>query len=304
VKTKILRLNFYIGLLVMIASNILVLSDIPFMKTWFYCFVWWSFILIVDSINFRKSSHSPLYDSPKDFIFSAFISVFIWLIFELFNLRLKNWSYHELPPHFWERWLGFFISFASVIPAIKEISFFFENLFKERRSLPFSIRITKSLLNILIILGVFSVFLSLCWPRIFFPLAWLCLILLLDPFNYRLGNKSLLRELEAKKWIKPLCWLLAGFSAGILWEFWNFLAGAHWRYSLPYLNFGKIFQMPLFGYTGFLPFALEVFALYHLLSWVYKKLEGKILLKSIACIFLFFFYAGCFYLIDTVTLFR
>ena len=62
--------------------------------------------------------------------------------------------------------------------------------------------------------------------------------------------------------------------------------------------------MPVFGYTGFLPFALEVFALYQLLFALYKRLQRKIVLQSMIIILLFLFYAGVFYLIDKFTLIR
>jgi hypothetical protein len=119
-----------------------------------------------------------------------------------------------------------------------------------------------------------------------------------------LKNRTFLREVEEEKWSLVLSWILAGLLAGILWEFWNFWATSHWQYSLPYLNSGRVFQMPVFGYTGFLPFALEVFALYQFLFWVYRKLEGKPVVKNVASIFLLLFYGVCFYLIDTFTLVR
>ena len=272
------------------------------MKDWFYSFAWWSFILMIDSLNFRKMKRSLLSDSIKVFLFTAFISVFVWLIFELFNLRIRNWTYHDLPPCLWERWLGFFIAFASVIPAIKEISLFIRSFFKGREFSLFRVKVSPSLLKVFIYLGVFSVILFLAWPRIFFPLAWLCFIFLLEPINYRLKNRTFLKDLEEKKWSNLLSWLLAGFVAGLLWEFWNFWAASHWQYSVPYFNFLKVFQMPVFGYGGFLPFALEIFVLYQFLFWVYKKLEGRILAKILAFIFLLLFYGGCFYLIDTFTL--
>ena len=60
--------------------------------------------------------------------------------------------------------------------------------------------------------------------------------------------------------------------------------------------------MPVLGYTGFLPFALEIFAFYQLFSGMYKKLEKKILIKTVIFVFLILFYLGCFYLIDTFSL--
>jgi hypothetical protein len=110
--------------------------------------------------------------------------------------------------------------------------------------------------------------------------------------------------MEKKEWSKFWSWILAGLVAGFFWEFWNFWAGSHWEYFIPYLNFWKVFQMPVFGFTGFMPFALEVFAIYQLLLFVYKKLQKKIVLQSLIVILLLLFYAGAFYLIDSFTLVR
>ncbi|MBA7492358.1 hypothetical protein ES702_02908 [subsurface metagenome] len=272
------------------------------MKMWFYCFAWWSFILVVDSLNFRRRKASPLSESTGKFLFSAFISVFVWLVFELFNLRLKNWSYHDLPSSIFERWLGYFIAFASVIPAMREISFFIEGFFKKKRLALFRMKPSPIFLRLCVFLGVLSIFLSLSWPRLFFPLVWLCFIFLLEPLNFWLENKTFLADLERREWTRLWSWISAGLVAGFFWELWNFWAGSRWEYSLPYLNFWRVFQMPVLGYTGFLPFALEIFAFYQLFSGMYKKLEKKILIKTVIFVFLILFYLGCFYLIDTFSL--
>lgn len=301
-KEKILRLNLYLGLLLFIFSAFLLILHLSFMKSWFYCFAWWSFIMVMDSLNFRKRKVSPISESASHFLFSAFISVFVWLIFELFNLRLKNWSYHHLPPSVFERWLGFFIAFASVIPAMWEIAFFIEGFLGKTKLALFRIKATPIFLKLCVFIGILSIFLAISWPRLFFPLVWLCFIFLLEPLNFWLKNKTFLADLERKEWTKLWSWILAGLVAGFFWELWNFWAMSRWEYSLPYLNFWRLFQMPVFGYTGFLPFALEIFAFHQLLSYMYKKLEKKILLKSIIFFFLILFYLGCFYLIDTFSL--
>lgn len=299
-KERILLLNLYFGMALFIFSAILLAFQVPFMKIWFFNFAWWSFILSVDSLNFRFSKSSPLSQSLKNFLFVAFISVFVWLIFELFNLRLKNWHYRSLPSNYGERWLGYFIAFSSVMPAMLEVSFLARKIFRKNYSL-FQTRVSPLFLKLSVSLGILSIFLGLGWPRIFFPLVWLCFIFLLEPFNYWLKNKTFLADLEKGEWRNIFSWLLAGLTAGFLWEFWNFWAGSHWEYSLPYLNFWRIFQMPIFGYSGFLPFALEIFAFGELFSAARRKLPKRIFLKGVVFLFFLLFYAGCFYLIDRFT---
>jgi len=127
---------------------------------------------------------------------------------------------------------------------------------------------------------------------------------LLEPVNYWLKNESLLVDQERKDWSRIWSWILAGLVAGFLWELFNFWAGSHWEYSLPYLDFWRVFQMPVFGYTGFMPFALEVFIFYQLLSKIFRELERRIFIKSLTFVLLIIFYLGCFYLIDTFTLIK
>ena len=301
-KEKILRFNLYAGLLIFAISIILLILRSSFIITWFYCFAWWSFILVMDSLNFRIRKISPLSESPRTFLFSAFISVFVWLIFELFNLRLGNWHYHDLPPHMTERWLGYFLAFATVIPAILEIAHFIEGFLKKKNLALFRLKVTPHFLKLCVFLGVLFFFLTIAWPSIFFPLVWLCFIFLLEPLNYWLKNETLTADLEKKNWTRIWSWILAGLAAGFLWELWNSFAGSHWKYSLPYLDFWRIFHMPVFGYTGFMPFALEIFAFYHLLKRMHKELEKRILAKTLVYLFFALFYLGCFYLIDSYSL--
>ncbi len=298
-KKNFFQLNLFVGILIFLLAVALLGLGSSFMKVWFYCFAWWSFILFMDGLNFRKNKTSPLAENPWLFHSTAFFSVFIWLIFDLFNLRLENWSYHNLPPNLGERWLGYFIAFGSVVPAIKEISFYFESVLKGKKAALFQIKVSTLMLKIFFLLGLSFVFLPIFWPNLFFPLVWLCFIFLLEPLNYWLKNETLLADLEQRDWSRVWSWVLAGLVAGILWELFNFWAGTHWEYNLPYLNFGRVFQMPVLGYTGFMPFALEIFAFYHLLAGLYRKLKKRIILST--ALLLIGFYIGCFYLIDAFT---
>ena len=56
-----------------------------------------------------------------------------------------------------------------------------------------------------------------------------------------------------------------------MWEFWNFWAGSKWVYTVPFFRQWKVFEMPLLGFLGFPPFALECWILYHLLGTVLRR---------------------------------
>ena len=56
--------------------------------------------------------------------------------------------------------------------------------------------------------------------------------------------------------------LAAGLICGFLWEFWNYWALTKWTYTVPYFGDIKLFEMPVLGYLGFPPFAIECWAMY------------------------------------------
>jgi len=49
---------------------------------------------------------------------------------------------------------------------------------------------------------------------------------------------------------------LAGLVCGFFWEMWNAHSLAHWKYSVPYVQHFEIFEMPILGYAGYLPFGI------------------------------------------------
>jgi hypothetical protein len=48
---------------------------------------------------------------------------------------------------------------------------------------------------------------------------------------------------------------------GVYWEAWNFWSLPKWIYHIPHVGFWHVFEMPVMGYSGYLPFGLELFAM-------------------------------------------
>jgi hypothetical protein len=302
--TKSFPPRFFIGLVLFIASAVLLTLGVPLIKSWFYAFAWWSFLVILDGMNSRRIGRSVLFKKPADLLAAALVSVPAWLIFELYNLRLKNWSYHDLPPSLLIRAVGHFVAFATVLPALMELAAFFkpglERLLRPARPLP----VTRTGLAASTGIGLVLLVLPLLWPKFFFPFVWMGFIFLLEPLNYRAGRASFLGDLEKGNLVRLLSWMAAGLSAGILWESFNFWAGSHWEYHLPYLDLGRIFQMPVFGYLGFIPFALEIFALEAVLTGFYARIRPKTIFRILFWTGYAAFDVAAFILIEALTVVR
>ena len=63
----------------------------------------------------------------------------------------------------------------------------------------------------------------------------------------------------------------AGLACGILWEFWNYWSMPKWEYTLPHLGFASVFEMPVLGYGGYVPFALFVVQAVALVDLLWPK---------------------------------
>jgi hypothetical protein len=124
-------------------------------------------------------------------------------------------------------------------------------------------RITPARLIALFAAGLLMLVLMLIWPDYFFCFVWLSVYLMLEPLNAWLRNPTLLQYIAADNW-QPLLSLWVGcIICGFFWEMWNYYSYPKWIYRIPFFNFLHIFEMPLPGYLGYLPFSMELFALYH-----------------------------------------
>jgi hypothetical protein len=242
------------------------------MATWLYHFAWWPYIFFLDGLHFFLKGESWLLNRPKDFLCVLPWSVTFWLTFEALNLVLLNWRYVGVVSHWWSRWPGYALAFATVLPGVLLTAQVLEALgaFAEvpGRRLKLGPWPLWSLL-----LGTAFFVLPLAFPRVAFPLMWLALIFLLDPFSLLLGGESLIARVAAGERREALCLLSAGLICGFWWELWNFPAHSKWVYALPAFQFWQVFEMPLLGYLGFLPFALECRVMYNFL----QALEATVL---------------------------
>jgi hypothetical protein len=247
--------------------------------TWFYSFAWWSYILFVESYLFSRGCRSLLFTNPTRFLLLLPLSVTIWLVFEAFNFRLQNWHYLCLPPQRGLRWLGYTVAYATVLPAIFATTNLLDFLGVFRGTKETALR-PHRLKDGMVCLGTAMLMLPILAPKVFFPLIWLGFILALEPFNYRSGADSLLRDLEKGSPRKLFLLLLSGFLCGILWECWNFWAGSKWVYTIPHLGFLKVFEMPVLGFLGFPFFAVECYVMVNTFFLLLNRMFPKGGLKT------------------------
>ena len=251
----------WFALCVLITAQILLFAGVDLIGYWFFPLVWWPYILVADALVYRRKSTSLLTCHPGEFILLLPWSVCFWLVFELFNVFLNNWHYVLVPRHMLQRWAGYAVCYATVLPGLFETMDLLDGygLFGKSELRPISGSTTWY--APFIATGFVFLTLPLLWPQFFFPLVWSVFIFLLEPLNHRLGLPSLMREWQQGTLRTFYLLLVAGAICGLLWEFWNFWALTKWEYTVPYVGWLKVFEMPLLGFFGFPPFAVQCYVM-------------------------------------------
>jgi len=231
--------------------------------TWFYPMAWYPSLVAADALIRIRTGRWYLVAHPAFAASVLLWSVPFWLFFEALNFRMANWYYVFLPDGPFARWSGIVLSFATVLPAILVSQRLLETFgvaFGVRAPL---LRVAPRLPELLQATGVLFFLVALLLPRIFFPLIWGGVTLLVDPWVYRRDpSRSLLGALEEGRPGVIVRLLLGGLAIGFLWELYNTQARGKWIYTVPGLEELKVFEMPILGYLGYGPFAWELYAIY------------------------------------------
>jgi hypothetical protein len=198
------------------------------------------------------------------------ISIAAWWLFEFYNaprfwrsdLELW-WHYHNLEPNPYLRRVGYDWAFATIFPSMfLTAQLFAASVFAKQKRFR-AIRFSRFTLYLLIILGAAGALLPLLIISSWFaPLIWLSFVFFLDPINYLRGWPSIVGDLTKGEGRRLFSLLAGGLICGLLWEFWNYWALSKWSYTVPYFGNVKIFEMPVLGYLGFPPFAVECWVIY------------------------------------------
>ncbi len=249
---------------------------LPGLRTAYLFFpLWLGYILTVDALVAWRAGASLWTRSRRGFVLLFILSVPAWWLFEIINNRTGNWEYlgaGTFTPL--EYYALCTLSFSTVMPAVFETAelvrtFHWVKALRPGPRIPDTPRLNRRLL----LAGLVMLSLTLLWPGFFYPLVGISLVLVLEPVNRRLGRRHLLEWLQAGDWQPVISLSLGALICGFFWEMWNYWSWPQWIYHTPGAQFLHVFAMPLLGYGGYIPFALELFGLKNLLWARGPKLE-------------------------------
>ncbi len=224
--------------------------------------LWLGYIVVVNALTFTRTGRCMMRDRLGYLLCLFPMSAVFWWFFEYLNRFVQNWYYvgvdqFSAAEYFWHATLPFSTVLPAVLSTIECLESFprLDRAFREFR--PVSISHKRVLGWVVLIVAGAGLMGIGVWPDYLFPLLWMSPLLIITSLQMVAGEETIFSSLTEGDW-RPV-WLpaLAGFICGLFWEMWNSQSFAHWEYAVPYVHSFQLFEMPLLGYAGYLPFGLE-----------------------------------------------
>lgn len=233
--------------------------------------LWFSFILVVNGFTYRLKGSSMLTRQPGFFFLLFPVSAGFWWFFEYLNRFVQNWHYVGAEFGGLEYFLYATLSFSTVLPGVLSVREWLLSGPLCDRGLDqlFTLKVTrgKVLAAVVLLLSVGGLGFIGLLPNYLFPLLWISPLLVLLSLQTLMGEKHVLSGIAVGDWTLVLSSAIAALVCGWFWEMWNFLSLAKWEYTIAFVQRFHIFEMPVLGYAGYLPFGLECAAV----EWILKS---------------------------------
>ncbi|MDE3042306.1 MAG: hypothetical protein KGJ82_17265 [Nitrospirota bacterium] len=227
--------------------------------------LWLGYILLINAYTFKRTGRCLMLDRPRSFLWLFPLSSAFWWFFEYLNRFVQNWYYigaQELTPL--EYFLHATVPFSTVLPAVlgtmellASYPWISAGLEQFRPIQSMNVKIVGWVIFLLASAGLTGIGI---WPGYLFPLVWVAPLLLITSLQAVAGEETIFSSVARGCWKSLWLTALAALVCGFFWEMWNYKSLSHWEYAVPFVHRFPIFEMPLLGYAGYLPFGLECVA--------------------------------------------
>ena len=244
----------------------------PFQNYTFFP-LWLGFIVSVNSLTFGRTGKCLLLDHPRFFLALFPLSSLFWWFFEYLNRFVQNWHYQGVENFSsGEYFLHASLCFSTVLPAVQSTEGYLASFPRLTAPLmnwsPVTLRNQVAWGWLLLALSVPSLAGIAIYPDYLFPMLWVAPLLLITAVQAICREETVFHGLPDGDWRAVWLPALAALCCGFFWEMWNVKSLAHWQYSVPYVQRFHIFEMPILGYAGYLPFGLECMVISRMLDRV------------------------------------
>lgn len=227
-----------------------------------YMPVWVGYILVVNGLCVKRSGTSPMTRHPIPYLLTFPASSLFWWFFEYLNRYVWNWYYLGVSQMSAGEYAFYAtICFASVLPAVTSTAAWLHT-FPAFRDEAYDgmarVNLRKPGWIVFLIFGSMLGLTGIVFfPQYSFPLLWIspCMVFLV--IQFLLKEPSVMDRTQTGNWALFFRFAIAALICGLCWETWNWHAVAKWVYSVPYVHAFQIWEMPLIGFAGYLPFGVE-----------------------------------------------
>ncbi|WP_027362484.1 hypothetical protein [Desulfospira joergensenii] len=229
--------------------------------------LWFCLILVINGMVYKRQGTCPL-ENLKFFVLFP-VSALFWWTFEYLNRFVGNWSYTGSQYAAFQYFLLATLSFSTVLPAVESVRAYLLSfdLFKRgfRKGLPLKSLDSPAIgLCLLVLSGSVLIFLGI-FPDLLFPFVWISPLGMILGFLILGGRTHVLTPVRSGDFTPVVAYGLAALVCGGFWEMFNMYSLARWEYSVPFVQAFHLFEMPLLGYAGYLPFGLECGVIIHII---------------------------------------
>jgi hypothetical protein len=243
--------------------------------------LWFAYILTVNALTYHRGKQPLMLHRPIAFLLLFPLSALFWWFFEYLNRFVQNWQYVGVQFGAGEYCLYASLSFSTVLPAVMStrewLLSFSRTQAKYVSFFPISLPHPRLWGAIVLFVAAAGLAGLGIWPRALYSLLWISPLLILVSLQAAMKEENIFSPLADGDWRGILSSALAALICGFFWEMWNDYSLAKWTYHLPYVQRFHIFEMPILGYAGYLPFGLECAVIS---NFVLKPLESKAVTSS------------------------
>lgn len=223
---------------------------------------WIAYIIVVNALTARRTGRCLLTHRTRYFLWLFPLSASFWWFFEYLNRFVQNWYYTACSDL---SGLEYFITatlpFATVLPAVLSTEVWLASNPRTSAGLEtfpvIRFKRPRLLAGTTLFVSSAGLFFIGWFSDQLFPLLWVSPLLLILSFQCLEKGQSFFPELGIGDWRRVFRFCLAALICGFFWEMWNMYSLSQWIYTVPYVSRFHLFEMPLLGFSGYLPFGLE-----------------------------------------------
>ncbi len=222
---------------------------------------WGSYMLVANALAQRRVGAAPALARPRRYLGLFAASAVFWWSFEYLNRFARNWRYVHIDDFTGTDYaLAATLAFSTVLPAYYATCEWIaawprlDRAFRDWMVIRF--RRPRAAATAALVASAAGLAGLGLWPDLLFPLVWVSPVLVVVGVQTLRGRPHVLSGIAHGDWRRPVAAAAAALVCGVFWEMWNWRSLAKWQYDIPYVGRFHLFEMPILGYAGYLPFGL------------------------------------------------